>query len=278
MTDPPTDGIDLSIGEYYSRAQEERRLDQGPFLLEHARTQQFLQRFVPAPPATVLDIGGGAGVYAFWLADHGYAVHLVDAAPRLVGLARLQNAERPRALASCSVGDARSLALDDGVADAVLLLGPLYHLVDAADRNRALREARRVLKPAGRVLAAAISRWASALDGLARDLFRDPRFASIVERDVLEGQHRNPTQELDYFTTAYFHRPDELRDELLGAGFVVDGIFGLEGPGWLLPDVAERMRDARRRSDLLRVASILEAEPSVVGASAHLLAVGHRPL
>ena len=66
---------------------------------------------------------------------------------------------------------------------------------------------RRVLKPGGQLFAAAISRWASALDGLARDLFQDPRFAAIVERDLREGQHRNPTERLDYFTTRTFIAP-----------------------------------------------------------------------
>ena len=58
---------------------------------------------------------------------------------------------------------------------------------------------------------------------------------------------------LDYFTTAYFHRPDELRAEMSGAGFIVDVLYGLEGPGWLLPDVTAR---------LLKVARLLESEAS----------------
>jgi hypothetical protein len=115
------------------------------------------------------------------------------------------------------------------------------------------------------------------LDGLARDLFQDPEFAAIVEADVREGQHKNPTGRLDYFTTAYFHRPEDFRTEVLGAGLHVDGVFGIEGPGWLLPDVNVRLEDARRRSDLLRVAQMFESEPSVVGISAHLLLVGRKP-
>jgi SAM-dependent methyltransferase len=155
----------------------------------------------------------------------------------------------------------------------VLLLGPLYHLTAAADRARALSEARRVLKPGGQLFAGAISRWASALDGLARDLFQDPRFAAIVAQDLREGQHRNPTERLDYFTTAYFHRPDELCAEVVGAGLSVEGLYGVEGPGWVLSDVTARLADPRRRTDLLQVARLLESEPSLVGVSAHLLVV-----
>ena len=187
-------------------------------------------------------------------------------------------APRPRRpLASCRVGDARALDVPAETVDVVLLLGPLYHLTDPGDRARALQEAARVLKPGGRLFAAAISRWASALDGLARDLLQDPRFALIVEQDLRDGQHRNPTERLDYFTTAYFHRPEELAAEVRAAGLDLTGVYGLEGPGWILPDVAERMADAQRRAALLRVARMLETEPSVLGSSAHLLAVARRP-
>jgi hypothetical protein len=75
-------------------------------------------------------------------------------------------------------------------------------------------------------VAAAISRYASALDGLARKLSSDPRFVKIRDRDLADGQHRNDTDNLDYFTTAYFHRPDDLRSELQVAGFQDVSVLG----------------------------------------------------
>ena len=277
MDDKPPAGFDPIIADYYERAPEETRLAQGPFQLENLRTRELVQRFAPSPPATVVDIGGAAGAYALWLAEAGYTVHLLDPVPRLVEEARRRSANAKRPLASCRIGDARSLDLAPDTADVVLLLGPLYHLTEAGERASALREATRILKPGGRLFAAAISRFASALDGLARDLLQDPRFERIVEHDLREGQHRNPTERLDYFTTAYFHRPDELADEVEAAGLVLNGVYGLEGPGWILPDIDARMADAGRRSGLLQVARMLEAEPSVLGTSAHLLAVAQRP-
>jgi ubiquinone/menaquinone biosynthesis C-methylase UbiE len=276
MDKQPLD-FDSSIAEYYGQAPEECRLEEGAFLLEALRTRELIERHAPAPPATVLDIGGAAGAYALWLAEAGYSVHLLDPIPRLVAEAERRSASHPRPLASCGVGDARNLPFPDETADLVLLLGPLYHLTSAHDRAGALDEAARVLKPGGCLFAAAVCRWASALDGLARDLFRDPQFAAIAEQDARDGQHRNVSGRLDYFTTAYFHRSEDLRAEVLDAGLEMVGLFGIEGPGWILPDVAERLADGRRREDLLRVARLLESEPSMLAASAHLLAVAHKP-
>jgi ubiquinone/menaquinone biosynthesis C-methylase UbiE len=277
VPDEQRPGLDPRIAQYYQQAPEEERLQQGPFVLEELRTREMIERFARQPPATVLDVGGAAGAYALWLADAGYTVHLLDAVPRLVAAAERRSAASKRRLASCRVGDARALDFPDGIADVVLLLGPLYHLTKAGERARALAEARRVLKAGGRLFAAGISRFASALDGLSRDALQDPQFAAIVDRDLREGQHRNPTGRVEYFTTAYFHHPDELRAEVSNSGLTFEGLYGLEGPGWFFPDVEARVADPRRRADLLRVARLLEAEPSLIGISAHLLAVARKP-
>ena len=270
--------LDAAVARYYAQAPEEERLRYGAAILEEARTRELINRHAPDPPAVVLDVGGGAGAYAFWLADLGYRVHLVDAAPRLIEEAqRRAEGRQPPPLASATVGDARALEFPDGSADITLLLGPLYHLTDPADRAKALAEAKRVLKPGGWLFAAVISRWASLLDGLVRDLFQDPRFVAIATRDLHDGQHRNPTDRLDYFTTAYFHRPAEAVEEVRAAGFPDPRIFGIEGPGWLLSDADKRMEDPRRRADLLMAASVTEREPSLSGISAHLLVVAQKP-
>jgi len=274
-TQPPE--FDAAIAAYYRHSAEEHRLEEGPFLLEALRTRELIKRHAPAPPATVLDVGGAAGAYALWLASAGYTVHLLDPAPNHVAAAQRQSALSSSPLASCVIGDARNLPFSDECADVLLLLGPLYHLTSSADRARALSEAARVLKPGGVLLAAAISRYGSALDGLARELYDDPRFAAMVDQDLSDGQHRNATTRLDYFTTAYFHRPEDLRAEVSSAGFLLHGLYGIEGPAWILPDLAARLNDPRRKETVLRVARLLESEPTVLATSAHLLAVGRKP-
>jgi ubiquinone/menaquinone biosynthesis C-methylase UbiE len=273
--DPNRDVIP-EVAAYYASYAEESRLTEGASRLEFARTKEILARVLPAAPARVIDVGGAAGAYSLWLADLGYEVHLVDAAPRLVEEARRRNEHAAKRIASLTVADARSLPQGDATAAAVLVLGPLYHLTTAADRITALGEAFRVLASGGVVVAAAISRVASALDGLARKLTRDPRFVEIRNRDLADGQHRNDTERPDYFTTAYFHRPEDLRGELETAGFADPSVLGVEGPAWLLSDFDARWDDAALRDDVLDVARRLEADPSIVGVSAHLLGVGRK--
>jgi hypothetical protein len=121
---------------------------------------------------------------------------------------------------------------------------------------------------------AAISRFVSLLDGLVNGWLGDSSFDAIVERDLAEGQHRNPSNRAEWFMTAYFHHPDELREEVEDVGLTIQAIFGIEGPGWLLQDKLEEP-DVRER--VLRVAEAVEAEPTLVGASGHLLAVARKP-
>jgi SAM-dependent methyltransferase len=267
------------IHEYYETSDEAGRLFQGEGQLELARTQELILRHIPPPPAVVLDIGSGSGVYACWLARLGYQVHLVDAVPRHIEQARQASGGQPdHPLASCAVGDARQLDFDTASADAVLLLGPLYHLTERDDRVAALREAHRLLRDGGTVFAAAISRFAPAVYGLFLGLLDDPEFHRIARQDLLDGQHRNPGKHPVCFTTAFFHHPRELEEEVKTAGFSGTSLFAIEGVGALLNNLEEYWADPDRRAQLLEVLSWLESEPSVLGITSHLLAVGRKEL
>ena len=261
------------IAAYYALGLERDRLASSAGVLELLRTQAVLQRYLPPAPAVVADVGGGPGRYAIWLAQRGYRVHLVDPVPLHLDQARADAQSRHVALASAEVGDARALRLPDASADAVLLLGPLYHLPERAERVQALVEAKRICKRGGMVIAAAISRFASTLDGLRGGYLEDPAFASIAAGDLRDGQHRNPTGNPAYFTTAYFHRPEELAAECAAAGLRHQATLAVEGIGWLMPDPDDRLADERRRTVLLHVLEQLETEPALLGVSAHLLVV-----
>jgi len=270
-------GLPDEVTTHYADGYEAERLTRGQGQIELARTQELLRRFLPPPPAIVLDVGGGPGRYALWLARLGYTVHLIDALPLHIELARQASAAQCDApLASAAVGDARTLEWRDESADAVLLMGPLYHLTKRIDRIMTLREVRRVLRPGGVALAAGISRFASTMDGLRIGLFADPEFERIVEGDLRDGQHGNPTNHPDYFTTAYFHLPDELHGEVEAAGLRHEATLAVEGPAWLIPRAYEDWNDAAHRERVLAAVRRIEREPSLLGVSSHLLAVARK--
>ncbi len=264
-------------GHYEERYREEERLTRPQGRLEFLRTMELLSRFLPPPPSVLLDVGGASGVYAIPLAEAGYEVHLIDPIARHTELAREASRGASRPLASIERGDARDLPHSEETFDAVLMLGPLYHLTSRQDRMQALGEARRVLRPGGVFFGAAVSRFASTYDGLAMGLVMEPEFELIVQRDVAEGQHRNPTERPEWFTTAFFHHPEELRDEAVAAGFAQVEVFAAEGPGWFLADLEAWLDDPGRRDVLLRTIRRVEKEKSVLGASLHLLVIANEP-
>src|SRR4051812_14253525 len=236
MTDDPA--LDL-LHRHYERGLEEPRLDEALGSVEFVRTLEVANQVLPRPPAVVADIGGGPGRYTLELAGRGYTVVHRDLVPLHVEQLRTAST----ALADhvdTAVGDARDLDLDDDTADAVLLLGPLYHLVDRDQRMLALKEALRVARPGAPVLVSAISRWAPRLHGyLAERLYERTAFFPELVRVVEESGRLNDS--VPGWFTAYCHRPEQLRDEVAEAGLVVEDLVGLEGLAFALGDLAERL-------------------------------------
>ena len=122
----------------------------------------------------------------------------------------------------------------------------------------------------------AISHFASLFDSLAHGFFDDPAFAPIVERDLEDGQHRNPTSNPIYFTDAYLHRPGELSRDFLAAVFQIVELVGIEGPGWLALEFDRLWNDSVQRERLLAAVRKVEREPSILGTSSHIMAVGRK--
>ncbi|MEQ4207002.1 class I SAM-dependent methyltransferase [Actinopolymorpha sp. B9G3] len=270
-------GLPQEMFQYYDKGGEAGRLSGGAGELERLRTQDLILRHLPPPPLLVLDVGGAAGVHALWLAKRDYDVHLIDPVPGHVEQARAASDAQPsHRLGSATTGDARELWHADTSVDAVLILGPLYHLTERADRMRALEEAYRVLRPGGVVFAAAISRFASMMSGLAiPDLLDDPDFVEIIRQDLRDGQHRNPTEKR-YFTTSFFHHPDELRAEMVAAGFADTKIAAVEGPAMWTGSFDADWADAGKRALILEFLRTTEEEPTIIGSGSHFLGIAHR--
>ena len=263
------------VVEYYNGFDEQARLSNNWGQIEFLRTQNIISRYLKKAPSVILDVGGAAGRYSCWLALEGHEVHLIDPVPLHIQQAQAASDAQPKApLASCSVGDARQLEFDDEIADAVLLLGPLYHLVESEDRKRCLSEAYRVLKTGGHLFAVGISRFASTIDGLDSGYFLDPVFREIMQDDLETGQHRNPTKHPAYFMDTFFHHPDELKAEVAGSRFKIAGLFAVEGISYLMKDLEKNWNIEGYREFLLEIIGKIEEEASLIGASPHIMCVG----
>lgn len=242
---------------------EDSRLSRTPHgRLEFLRTQELIRRWVSTSAAHVLDVGGGTGVHAAWLAQDGHRVHVVDVVAGHVEFAT----GRPGV--SAEVGDARDLPVGADSVDVVLLLGPLYHLRDAADRALALAEARRVLRPSGLLVAAGISRYLTLLE-----LGSEGRLSAAMERSITRLLTTGDYDGHAGFVPAHFHTAEELAAEVHDAGWTQVSVYGVEGPTWPALDVSGLETFDAWVEAALRCARLVEQDPNMINASAHLLAL-----
>lgn len=256
---------------YYDQGKERDRLAAPKGLLEFVRTREILSRRLPGVPAVVADIGGGPGRYALWLAELGFEVEHRDVMD--------QHVEQVRAFGHpairTAVGDARRLDLADSSVDAVLLLGPMYHLRERTDRIKALREARRVTRNNGPIFIAVISRWAARLDGVLQERLYEqfPEFLRLLPESEATG-HLPPVVPDGFL--GFTHRPDDLTDEIAEAGLRLDDLVGVEGLPLSGDDMANRAADPTSWEVVLDAARAVERVPELLGLSPHLVASASR--
>lgn len=262
------------ILDYYTTTRDEaaRLVDAADGRLEMLRTQELLRRHLPPAPAHVLDVGGGTGAHSRWLAQDGYLVQLVDPVPHHVEAAQAAGIVAVR-------GDARDLPVDDATVDVVFLAGPMYHLIEEHGRARALAEARRVLRAGGLLAVAAINRYASFFENAAIGVLARPGAQAAVDGIARTGTLFQPPR--GHFTTAFFHTPAQLLEEVAAAGFGGGLVYSVEGPAWGLLKAAERNGEKVPDDDplfqsVLAAARMAEPFPELMAAGSHLLAVAAR--
>lgn len=257
----------------YNAGVEKGRLHRGLGLIEFARTKEILLEELPPPPAVIYDIGGAYGEYAFFLAEQGYEVHLFDLAEEHIRMAKA--APNAKILADATIADARCIPRPDASADAILLFGPLYHIVEKAERRKCLEECRRLLKLGGLLFTANITCFATALKYVElydrRSALDDDDVYNMIENTVRTGLHRG-----NEIGLVYFHRPDELRREVADAGFADVELRGVIGPGWIVSNLDEIWPDPVKREAILRIVRLLEREESLMGFSTHFLSVSRK--
>lgn len=259
----------------YNSGVEKGRLHRSLGLIEFERTKEILLEELPEPPAVIYDIGGAYGEYAYWLAALGYEVYLYDLAEEHIRMAKEMAHTKPAPLAEAAVADARSIPRPDASADAILLFGPLYHLVEEEERRKCLAECMRLLRHGGRLFTANITCFATALKftelyDRRPELDDDARYR-MIEVTVRTGLHRG-----NEIGLVYFHRPDELRREVAAAGFTDVELRGVIGPAWIIRNLDEIWPDPIKRESVMRIVRLLDREESLMGFSTHFLSVSRK--
>ncbi|WP_252700174.1 class I SAM-dependent methyltransferase [Natronosalvus vescus] len=243
--------------------------------LEFEGTTDYLARYLPET-GHVLDAGGGAGRYAVWLAERGYEVTLVDISERQCEIARAKADEHGvDDRVTVERGDIRNLPFRGDLFDAVCCTGgPLSHIVEAADREHALSELRRVARADSPVFISVMSRLA-----VLQNLVRSPEYIPGVDAIAADGTYdRTFAREYDLespeFTGCHFFRAAELEAALETAGFDVQALVGLEG---IATNVGERQPLEELEDDHVEAVTetvrALRTDPAVVDWANHILAV-----
>lgn len=258
----------------YETHDEDTRLWQpGQGDLLRLRTWDIFARVLP-PSGVVLDVGGGPGTHAAHLADEGHEVLTVDPLPHHCRKAADRARARPDTRLGVASAEARSLPVRDGAVDVVLLMGPLYHLIEHGQRVAALQEANRCLRPGGLLVAEMITRHAWVLDASKKDLLDEPGIWEQFDRNITTGLSLDPARDTGDGFFAYFHAIDEFQREINEGGLGDVVLIAVEGFGWLLGDLERRMTHP---DALLHAIQLTEREPSMLGASTHVIATATKP-
>ena len=247
--------------------------------IEFGVTCQTLATYLP-PHARVLDIGGGPGRYTIWLAQHGHYVSLADLCPELLSIARTKigQAGADAMVEEIVEADARDLShWADNSFDAVLSLGPFYHLPDSEDRDRAAAELRRVLRVGGTAFVALMPRYAFLRRTLAiPDERRHLVQSDFIERVLKEGVFINDVP--GRFTNGYGAQPEDVSPFFEQHGFTTLALLAAEG----IAVNSQRALSELATSDPTLYQAALDviirtaSDSSILGLAAHLLYVGRR--
>jgi len=271
------------IYEFYNNGAEIGRLERGLGIVEFLRTKEILSRYIDGGKV-VYDIGGGIGMYTAWLAKMGNEVHLIELAENAVEYAKANMMQD--CLFIAETGDARHVNRPDESADVVLLMGPLYHLCNRGERLQSLREAFRVLKKGGLLVAAGISKfssmtWALSVYGEKKnenllEFLDDPVFFNMIKGEMTTGDHIRPKEYPKFIAESYFTTAEEMKTEIAEAGFVVEKAIAVEGCIWFTPHLAEKWEDEVSRERLLEIVRVTESESEMMGMSPHFLLVARK--
>ncbi|RKQ42616.1 ubiquinone/menaquinone biosynthesis C-methylase UbiE [Roseivirga pacifica] len=263
--------ISSNIDLFYTKASEETRLNKGMGIFEFERVKQLIQRHITEGRSlTIMDIGGGTGKYAEWLANNGHRVHLIEPVQKHLQIAQ-NRANKLKNKFRVHCGESRKLNFKANYADLVILHGPLYHLQNEHDRNQTIQEAKRVLKNNGIILAFAINYTASTLVGLLHGLIHKRAFFEMCAEELSSGIHNPPDDFPWLLAEAYYYNPEQLKTEFDNQGLKYLNTYAVEGLAWLDKDFFASMADDERKDTLMRLLSLTENDPQLLAFSPHMM-------
>ena len=255
---------------------EWKRLVQDPYhRIEFTVTRHFLKKYLPKK-GVILDAGGGPGRYAIALAKEGYEVVLLDLVKKMLEIAkekiRKEGVEnKVRKIVEGSVADLSMFP--DETFDGVLCLGgPLSHLLDRKERERATKEIVRVAKSEALIFTSVIGR----LGVLKTILLEIPEHIKYCRHHLEVGDYI-PGVSGKGFTAAYWFLPNELKELFEQNGVETLDLVGLEGLSSHLEKATNELYKDKEKWNMW-IDIILETcnYPSVVGMAEHILYIGRK--
>jgi len=262
--------ISRDIEIFYNKASEETRLDKGMGIFEFERIKVLIDKYLPFQSAKIIDVGGGTGKYAEWLSQKGHSVFLVDPVPKHIDQA-IVRANKLKNKFSAHLGEARALNFPDNFADVVILHGPLYHLQNKGDREKAIKEAKRVTKSRGVILGFSINYTASTLVGLLQGLIHKKTFFEMCKEELTTGVHNPPNDFPWLLAEAYYHKPEELKEEFQGQDLIYLNTYAIEGIAWLDKNYFTSMSNERTKKTLMDLIDITENDTNLLAFSPHMM-------
>ncbi len=262
--------ISRNIEVFYNKASEETRLDKGMGVFEFERIKSLIEKYIPSSSSTIIDIGGGTGKYSEWLAKKGHQVHLIEPVAKHIKLAQ-NRTNKLKNKFSVHLGESRKLEFPNNFADLIILHGPLYHLQKKEDRDLTICEAKRVLKNNGIILGFAINYTASTLVGLLNGLIHKRPFFEMCKEELTTGIHNPPDDFPWLLAEAYYHKPEQLKEEFLNQELTHLNTYAVEGMAWLDKDYFANMLNDKKQKALLELIQVTENDSYLLPFSPHMM-------
>lgn len=262
--------INKELEAFYNKASEETRLEKGMGIFEFERVKELIAIHVSKSNSIIIDVGGGTGKYAEWLAKKGHSVHLVEPVLKHTKLAE-KRAKKLKNPFSVALGEAKKLSFKDSCADLVILHGPLYHLQKREDRVAAIIEAKRVLKKGGIILGFAINATASTVVGLMNGMLHTNSFFEMCKEELTTGIHNPPKDFPFLLADAFYHKPAELKAEFMEQNLRFINLFAIEGLIWLDHKYFVNMLDKKKSKTLKILQNLTQNDEYLLPFSPHIM-------